>query len=181
MNYSILEGMKKKLYALFLLLVLAVAHASALGVSTKKGKLSIIRLLSASKLEGAIEDEEGFDVDVEGVVFYFEVSKLRDDAKYFTLAELRDFLIDGKSYADLTYDELGVAIEPDTLVIESFKVYGSEPELQNRIRDKDNGIIMKTTIYGATLPQKGRLSLKTSVGWDNKVEDFSFSFKLEDL
>ncbi len=173
--------MKKQLYALCLLLVVIAARITALDVSTRKGKLSTVRLLQASKFEGAIEGEDGSDVDIEGIVFYFEVSKLREEAKYFTLAELRDFLIDGKSYAELTNASLGVAIEPDTLVIESYKVYEDEPELRGRIRDKDNGIIMKTVIFGTALPRKGKVSVKPSVGWDNNVEAFAFSFKLDDL
>lgn len=172
--------MKKKLFAAWLLLV-ALVCAQAADQKPQKGKLSRITPALVERFEGVITLQDGSEKDIEGIAFYFEISKINKQSQYLTISELRDFLIEGKSYAQLTKDDFGTEIEPDTEILSSADLIEEEPELKKKLKDKKKGFVMKTLIYGSPLPESGIVRVTLNVGWDSEMEAFDFAFNLADL
>ncbi|HBG66765.1 MAG TPA: hypothetical protein DDW78_09875 [Treponema sp.] len=172
--------MKKHLSVLCAMLFMALC-VHAVDIKPQKGTLSKVSPVLVEKFEGTMTLQDGSEKDIEGIAFYFEISKINKKSKYFTLSELRDFFIDGKSYAQMTKESLGTDIEPDTEITDSSRLLAEEPELKKRIKDKKNGIVMKTLIYGAALPESGTVRVAVHVGWDSELEEFDFEFDIGDL
>ena len=108
------------------------------------------------------------------------------------MQELRDFTIDGISYAQATKEKLGLSVEPKTVIVDSYKLVEEDPDLKDIVKNEKSGIVMQTIIFGSELPQKGKVSVTVQVGWgdvdkeknsssNEKIEDFNFEFNLSEL
>ncbi|WP_191013768.1 hypothetical protein [Treponema zioleckii] len=183
----------KSCLSIFLMSIL-LFDASAAGISlkAKKTRETKVEPVSIEKISAVAEGENGESKELEGLGFIFEITKLKKNDKKLYIQELRDFKIDGKSYAAFTSENLGLKIEPQTVLVDSSKFIEQNPYKKNIVKNKKSGIIMQTAIYGAELPSSGKVSVTAQIGWaglneeqtdgvDGKIEDFVFEFELSSL
>ncbi len=186
--------MKKKLISLFFMIgfVFADLTANELNLKAKKTKETKVEPVYIQKIEAIAEGKNGEEKKLEGLLFLFEITKLRKNDRQLYLQELRDFQISGVSYAEITKEKISLAIEPHTEIIESCKFIEKYPDAKDVVKNPKNGIIMQTVIYGAELPESGNVSVTTQIGWadfdkekkdmvNGKTEDFVFEFDLSAL
>ncbi len=186
--------MKRKLISLLLIMgfVFADLNASGINLKAKKTKETKVDPIYIQKVEAAAEGKNGEEKNLEGLLFLFEITKLRKNDKHFYLQELRDFKIDGISYAQITKEKTDLVIEPHTEILESYKFIEKNPSAKNIVKNPQKGIIMQTVIYGAELPKSGNVTVTAQVGWadlneeetemiNGKIEDFVFEFDLSAL
>jgi len=113
--------MKRKLISLLLIMgfVFADLNASGINLKAKKTKETKVDPIYIQKVEATAEGKNGEEKNLEGLLFLFEITKLRKNDKHFYLQELRDFKIDGISYAQITKEKTDLVIEPHTEILES--------------------------------------------------------------
>ena len=186
--------MKRRLISLFLIMGFVFVDLSANGINlkAKKTKETKVEPIYIQKIEASAKGDNGEEKKLEGLMFLFEITKLRKNDKHFYLQELRDFKIDGISYAQITKEKTGLVIEPHTEILESYKLIERNPSAKNIVKNPKKGIIMQTVIYGAELPKSGNVTVTAQVGWadlneekngmvNGKIEDFVFEFDLSAL
>ena len=186
--------MKVKSLVLYFLMSILLFDASAAGIKlkSKKSKETKVEPVSIEKISGIAEGENGESKDVEGLAFFFEITKLKKNDKKLYIQELRDFKIDGKSYAATTKEKIGFNIEPQTVLVDSSKLVDKNPAAKKFVKNEKSGIIMQTAIFGAELPENGKVTVTAQIGWaglnegqsdgvDGTIEDFVFEFDLSSL
>ena len=183
--------MKRKIFILFFMLSVFLLNLNANGINlkAKKTKTTKVEPVYIQKIEASVEGENGETKNFEGILFFFEITKLKKNDKVICFQELRDFKIDGKSYAEITKDETGLTLEPQSEFLESYKLIERMPSTKKIVKNEKEGIIMQTYIYGAKLPKKGKVSVTAQIGWadlnekktemiNEEIEDFDFEFEL---
>ena len=147
----------KKAFALIVVVSLFVANMNAAGINlkAKKTKNTKVEPVYIQKIEATAEGQNGEKQDLEGILFFFEITKIKKNNKVLYFQELRDFEIDGVSYAQITKDSIGLEIEPHSEFLESYKLIERNPEAKKIVKNEKNGTIMQTVIYGAKLPKSG--------------------------
>lgn len=143
----------------------------------RRGSMSTVELLDVS---GPVPAQQVLPSQApDGHTFYFLVTRLPDVEGLFTLKELRDFTVDGRSYFALTRERVGATFEPHTIVEDVFDFRKDvRPDLAPRVPLDGERIIMYTTIYGADIAYGSSASLVLEVGWGKRVEPFSFTVQL---
>jgi hypothetical protein len=146
---------------------------------TRDGKLSSVRLIEVAS---ANRDRPWPELDgaPDGLRVVFLIRKKPGVQGKFTLRELRDFTIDGRSYRDLTRETLGKEYEPSTLIDDVPGFIENHPDLSAEIPalSGEEALIMEATIGGARFPRAGRCEVTVEVGWTS-TERFSFSLDLK--
>ncbi|MCR5319390.1 MAG: hypothetical protein K6E22_14315 [Treponema sp.] len=186
--------MKAKISVLFLMIVFAAFNLNAAGINlkAKKTKETKVEAIYIEKISVTAPDGNGKEHELEGLVFLFEITKLKKNDKVLCMQELRDFTIDGVSYAKITNEKMGISVEPKTVIVDSYKLVEENPDLKGIVKNEKSGIVMQTIIFGSDLPQKGKVSVTVQVGWgdvdkeknsssNEKIEDFNFEFNLSEL
>lgn len=186
--------MKAKVFVLFLMMVFEAFNLNAAGINlkAKKTKETKVEAIYIEKISVTAPDGNGKEHELEGLAFLFEITKLKKNDKVLCMQELRDFTIDGISYAQTTKEKLGISVEPKTVIEDSYKLAEENPDLKDIIKNKKSGIVMETAIFGADLPQNGKVSVTVQVGWgdvdkekntssNETTEDFTFEFNLSDF
>jgi hypothetical protein len=120
----------------------------------------------------------------DGLIFSFLIFSKAGEEGLFSLSELRDFEVDGISYAEITKNKLSTLIEPQTIVedIPDF-IAKYRPDLKEKINvpDLSEAVVMITAIGGTKLPPEGKCNVIIDVGWGEKTELFSYEFPLSIL
>ena len=186
--------MKAKVFVLFLMMFFEAFNLNAAGINlkAKKTKETKVEAIYIEKISVPAPDGNGKEHELEGLTFLFEITKLKKNDKVLCMQELRDFTIDGISYAQATKEKLGLSVEPKTVIVDSYKLVEEDPDLKDIVKNEKSGIVMQTIIFGSELPQKGKVSVTVQVGWgdvdkeknsssNEKIEDFNFEFNLSEL
>ncbi|MBP5439177.1 MAG: hypothetical protein J6Y30_14500 [Treponema sp.] len=186
--------MKAKVFVLFLMMFFEAFNLNAAGINlkAKKTKETKVEAIYIEKISVTAPDGNGNEHELEGLTFLFEITKLKKNDKVLCMQELRDFTIDGISYAQATKEKLGLSVEPKTVIVDSYKLVEEDPDLKDIVKNEKSGIVMQTIIFGSELPQKGKVSVTVQVGWgdvdkeknsssNEKIEDFNFEFNLSEL
>jgi hypothetical protein len=148
-------------------------------LASKTGSLSTVSLVEARRLtaeEATRSSAHG------GLRLTFLVARSSASSGPFSLSELRDMTVDGKSYADTTFEAMKRRFEPQTSIEEPRNV-----RLGTRTVDEafkvggTTAVVMVTTLYGGTVPAKGDGALTLKVGWGQRLEEFAFRFDLARL
>ena len=167
-------------------------NAEGINLKAKKTKETKVEPIYIQKIDTAVDGKDGEKINLEGMVFLFEITKLKKNDKVLCMQELRDFTIDGVSYAKITNEKMGLSVEPKTVIVDSYKLVEEDPDLKDIVKNEKSGIVMQTIIFGSELPQKGKVSVTVQVGWgdvdkeknsssNEKIEDFNFEFNLSEL
>ncbi len=167
-------------------------NAAGINLKAKKTKETKVEAIYIEKISVTAPDGNGKEHELEGLVFLFEITKLKKNDKVLCMQELRDFTIDGVSYAKITNEKMGISVEPKTVIVDSYKLVEENPDLKGIVKNEKSGIVMQTIIFGSDLPQKGKVSVTVQVGWgdvdkeknsssNEKIEDFNFEFNLSEL
>ena len=179
----------KKVFALFIAaLFMASINAEGINLKAKKSKNTKVEPVCIQTVNVKHEIYQ----DLEGILFLFEITKLKNNDKVLCFQELRDFNIDGVSYAQITKEKLGISIEPHTEILESSKFIKENPGAKKIVKNEKNGILMQTVIYGTKLPESGKITVTAQIGWgdvneekteslNSETEDFVFEFELSSL
>ena len=186
--------MKRTTFLLSLMLAAAACtvHAEGLSLKAKKTKATKVEPVYIQKIGATAENGEGTQQELEGIFFLFEISKLKKNDRVLYMQELRDFTIDGVSYAQMTQEQLGLEVEPQSEIIESSKLIADNPAIKKILKNEKNGLAMQTAIYGTALPASGTVTVTLQVGWaelneaktdmvNGSTEDFTFTFDLASL
>ncbi|MBP5576004.1 MAG: hypothetical protein J6X67_04490 [Treponema sp.] len=188
--------MKAKVFVLFLMMFFEAFNLNAEGINLKAKKTKETKVepiyIQKMKIDPAVDGKDGEKINLEGMVFLFEITKLKKNDKVLCMQELRDFTIDGISYAQATKEKLGLSVEPKTVIVDSYKLVEEDPDLKDIVKNEKSGIVMQTIIFGSEMPQKGKVSVTVQVGWgdvdkeknsssNEKIEDFNFEFNLSEL
>lgn len=138
-------------------------------LKSKKGKLSTVHLIRASRIDK--DEKKGIPG---GLALMFVIVRGPSSSGLFTLTELRDFKLDGASYAATTFKKTGRKFEPETAIEnpEKVGVRGLSP---------DGGAVMQTALFGVPLPSRGKARFTLKVGWGKETEPFEFSLDLASL
>lgn len=117
----------------------------------------------------------------DGLTFVFLVTRKPKAEGYFTLTELRDFRLEGASYSELTYAQLGRHFEPDSNIFAPKQVHlGRGPTVAQEYRTDDaHSAVLITTIVGAPLQSHRTIRVVAKVGWGNDTEPFPFEIEME--
>jgi hypothetical protein len=166
---------------IFILVLAAVISADTGGFEpiSIKGEMSEITLAYA-KRQNYITREGKREIYPDGIVFYFVINRLRDNLRTPALVELRDFMVNGVSYLDITRKNNVTDIEPNTIIYDEQTFQRDEFHEKVDIPNGMGVLIEKVIICGSTIPN-GIISVNLKFGFDNKVEEFNFQLNLDDI
>jgi hypothetical protein len=163
-------------------LIVAMCHAqpdsAALQIAaTKHGVSSEVHLLAVSHLppralKSAAPARGGLRL------VFLAVSRL-PGKPVFMMQELRDFSIGGQSYRVMTAARLGTPLEPHTYTVNTevlVKLDASVGRFLKPGTSEATGMIVD--IAGAQLPARGKAQVLVRVGWNDRLETFSFDIDL---
>jgi len=149
---------------------------------TLTGSLSEVRLVEIARLQPA--QLKGKAPAQDGLLCAVRVDRLPGHPGLFTLAELRDFTIDGIKYRMPEKFDRTTLVEPNTSV-ETWpnyvKAYRPDLGAYKNTRDEGDSVMVISEIYGPRLPAKGQCTVVIEFGWGKQTEKFKHSFRLEDL
>jgi hypothetical protein len=139
--------------------------------SMQTGKMSTVRLLATARLTKPSPD---------GVRFLFLVTPTSGTPGNFALKETRDFLLDGKSYREMTKAETGKEWEPETEFYGAEGFFAKQPGMRRLAPEGDltGANILVMAIGGAALPARAAGEITLRVGFEKEVEPFTFAFQV---
>jgi len=148
------------------------------GLMTVTGKMSAVRLLSVSRTDTKVLQQE-YSNAPDGMTFYFFFGRLPNATGLPSLAEPRDFLVNGTSYRTMTNTSLSRAYEPGTILDDLPAFLKQYPKFQSIIPP---GFIesyaLTVTIPGSPLIDDVQSTIVMELGWDNNYEKFEFPFQV---
>jgi hypothetical protein len=149
-------------------------------VAEKNGAHSRAVLLRAWKIDAKTAAERG---SPDGLGFDFLFIRQPSAKGLFTLAELRDFTIDGQSYKAQAEKLLQLRFEPRSGVYDAkdFPALDGRNLAEAFGVSTDNGRAMRTVIWGAPLPKKGTVRVTVQIGWGEDLEKLEFVLELAEL
>jgi len=175
----------KKTIISFLILIFLAGCASVqkqertFNVIVKDGEMSEVSLAFA-KRQNYYESDGWKEEFPDGIVFYFLIYP-KVEYEYPTLRELRDFRIDGTSYLELTRKDGIDDIEPTTVIYDQNYIHLDENSAFINYDPEKDFFVEKVFIFGTQLPSKGTIDVRLYFGYDNKLEEFNFHLRIEDI
>ncbi|MDR1862433.1 MAG: hypothetical protein LBQ67_00780 [Treponema sp.] len=145
---------------------------------TIQGSLSTV-VLAIVERENTIREGETAYTYPGGLAFYFVIYPADRNHTHPTIREAQNFTIDGKNYW-----------RNDSAAIDSYTVIYNERTFEEKegtlfakagIRRSAGALIQKTIICGESLPRQGLVRYSFFFGFDQKLEEFDFQFRLQDL
>jgi hypothetical protein len=168
--------MKTLLRGLWLLLVTTLSMTCTVSAQSPRptrvhtGKMSTVHLLAIARVSQPSPD---------GVRFLVMVTPAAGIQGQFALKETRDFLIDGKSYREMTKAETGRVWEPSTELDTADGFFAKQPGARRLAPENIAGAkILVVAIGGAALPPQGTGEVTFNLGLDKEVEPFTFAFSV---
>ncbi|KFE70066.1 hypothetical protein [Hyalangium minutum] len=149
-------------------------------VTEKKGAHSRALLLRAWKLDAQTAARQEAP---DGLGFEFLFVRQPSATGLFSLAELRDFTIDGQSYQAMTETLLKKRFEPGTELFDPKDVLATDGRTLEDAFGVSTGkaSVMRTVLWGAPLPKKGSVKVTVQIGWGQQLEKLEFVLDLANL
>ena len=122
------------------------------------------------------------DVYPDGLVFYFVSRPSRNNnLGQPIISEVRDFRVNGKSYREMTRADGIDDIEPASLFYDDEQSFQWQDEHSQEINIKWNNeiFIMKTVIFGTTIPDHATIDVDLQFLVTKKKEEFHFQFTID--
>ena len=156
------------IFLLFVALIVAAVAANP-GSKVQEGQRATATLLATARVMGqAVPD---------GMRFLVLVARKPDTTGEFALKETRDFKVAGESYQEKTKTELGKQFEPGTTFDTAEGFFGKSPGMRHLAPDDIKGAyILAISIGGAKLAAGAKGEITLNVGFDKKIEPFTFQF-----
>jgi hypothetical protein len=155
------------------------AHLRQQSTTAKQGTLSEVRLLDLSRLPSQIVRSASPAQDGFRMVFLI-LSRVSGEA-VFTMQELRDVTVDGRSYREVTVTALGKPIEPMTTILKTEDLARIDGSVRQLLRATTRAAAMVVDIPGATRPARGQGRVLLKVGWNDRLEEFAFQFDMSQV
>lgn len=144
--------------------------------STLEGERASVWLVSVRRLPS---NDAGAPAALE---FTFAITRKPGASGPFSLSELRDCEVRGKSYAARTLASTGRAFEPKSVIEDADQVAHGEGTIVDALAvPSSDAIVMITRLFGETLPASGEIQVTPRVGWGEKLESFAFRFDLANV
>jgi hypothetical protein len=149
-------------------------------VAEKTGKYSRAVLVRAWRLDAKTAAMRGAP---DGLGFDFLFIRQPPAKGLFTLAELRDFTLDGQSYKAQAEKLLQLRFEPRSEAYDSkdFPSLDGKNLAEAYGVSMANAMAMRTLIFGSPLPKKGTVRVTVQIGWGEELEKIEFVLELADL
>lgn len=145
---------------------------------TFEGKYSVVRLLGVERTDGRHLAAQARGAK-DGLTFLFFVGRRPMVEGLFTLNELRDFRIDGKSYRETSTTAIGRPVEPTTTIDD---IPDFAREFPQFAADLPTGYRMAVTmvarIGGSEIDSNAPGQVVVDVGWGGRQERFTFLFRV---
>lgn len=157
-----------------------VRALSAISPMTQEGRLSTVRLIRAWRLDANALALRGAP---DGVGFEFLIVRKPGVEGHFTITELRDVTVEQQGYQQRTREAANTVFEPRTVVDDLKDVRTSEGQSLDEAYGipEEGASVMRTLLFGASLPWSGALRVVPKLGWGNETEPFEFNLRLDDL
>jgi hypothetical protein len=145
---------------------------------TRKGTMAEA-VLALVERQNVISDGERSYTHPDGLAFYFVVYPYAENRRYPTIKEAQNFTVDGENY----WQNRSGAIDSYTVIYDEKAFANNERAAAGRIgvRPGAGAFIQKTVICGAPLPAKGVVRYVLYFGFEQRLEEFEFIFRLQDI